>query len=417
MFDRFKKQQPTALGRVGRVEREQRMVKTVRYATIAIISIVIIVTIGGIVYNSLILPSQPVATVNGEEILTDDFQTRVKIERSNLLTQYQQILNAYYYAEDATTQSTYESYLMQLQSALEVETAGQSVMTQMIEETVLIQYAKEQGIEVTEDEVTEALYEIFGYYPDGAPAPTEAVEAQPEPTLSDEQLELITPTPAPTEAEGEEEAVPTQVTLDLSETASVTKEEYDEAINTYLDSIKEFGGTEETLRQFMRIQIYTEKLQDLVAKDIDPQQEQVWARHILVEDEETALDLLDQLEDGGDFGDLARTYSTDTGSGAYGGDLRWFGRGTMVTEFEEAAFDAEVGEIVGPVQTDFGYHIIQVLGHDMRLISSSEIDSQTQTAFYELLDSLYLEADVEYNENWTKLIPDEPNEYDIETAF
>ena len=88
--------------------------------------------------------------------------------------------------------------------------------------------------------------------------------------------------------------------------------------------------------------------------------EQVCARHILLEDEARADELFIQLQDGGNFAEIARNNSTDTGSGQQGGDLGCFGRGQMVPPFEEAAFGAEVGDTVGPVQSDFGYHIIRV---------------------------------------------------------
>ena len=88
--------------------------------------------------------------------------------------------------------------------------------------------------------------------------------------------------------------------------------------------------------------------------------EQVCARHILLEEEARADELFIQLQDGGNFAEIARNNSTDTGSGQQGGDLGCFGRGQMVPPFEEAAFGAEVGDTVGPVQSDFGYHIIRV---------------------------------------------------------
>lgn len=89
-------------------------------------------------------------------------------------------------------------------------------------------------------------------------------------------------------------------------------------------------------------------------------QEQVCAAHILVEELETAEGLIAELEGGADFAELAGEHSTDPGSGAQGGELGCFGRGMMVAPFEEAAFNAEVGEVVGPVESDFGQHIIRV---------------------------------------------------------
>ncbi|MEW5826942.1 MAG: peptidylprolyl isomerase, partial [Candidatus Bipolaricaulota bacterium] len=88
--------------------------------------------------------------------------------------------------------------------------------------------------------------------------------------------------------------------------------------------------------------------------------EQVRASHILVETQEEAEGILADLEAGADFATLAREKSIDTGSGAQGGDLGFFGRGAMVAEFEDAAFVLAIGETSGAVQSQYGFHIIRV---------------------------------------------------------
>ncbi len=89
--------------------------------------------------------------------------------------------------------------------------------------------------------------------------------------------------------------------------------------------------------------------------------EKATIRHILVEDQQTARRLRRQLDNGADFAELAREHSTDPGSAEKGGDLGEYSRGQgLVPEFEQAAFDAEVGELVGPVRTEFGFHLIEV---------------------------------------------------------
>jgi len=82
------------------------------------------------------------------------------------------------------------------------------------------------------------------------------------------------------------------------------------------------------------------------------------ARHILVNQEHEAQDLIKKLQEGKSFEDLARSFSKCPSS-ARGGDLGEFGRGRMVPTFEEAAFALEVGQVSGPVRTQFGYHLIQ----------------------------------------------------------
>jgi peptidyl-prolyl cis-trans isomerase C len=86
--------------------------------------------------------------------------------------------------------------------------------------------------------------------------------------------------------------------------------------------------------------------------------ETVKARHILVEHEYEALDILKKIESGSDFQQLAKTFSKCP-SGRSGGDLGEFGRGRMVEAFEAAAFELGVDAISPPVRTRFGYHLIQ----------------------------------------------------------
>jgi len=83
------------------------------------------------------------------------------------------------------------------------------------------------------------------------------------------------------------------------------------------------------------------------------------ARHILVGTEAECLDLKQQIENGAAFGELARRHSKCP-SGKQGGELGTFGPGQMVREFDEVVFSAPVGEVQGPVQTQFGYHLVEV---------------------------------------------------------
>ena len=83
------------------------------------------------------------------------------------------------------------------------------------------------------------------------------------------------------------------------------------------------------------------------------------ARHILVETQEQCEDLKKQIEGGADFGELAQEHSKCP-SGKQGGDLGTFSPGQMVKEFDEVVFSAEVGKVQGPVQTQFGYHLIEI---------------------------------------------------------
>ncbi|MFA5266809.1 MAG: peptidylprolyl isomerase [Methanoregula sp.] len=88
---------------------------------------------------------------------------------------------------------------------------------------------------------------------------------------------------------------------------------------------------------------------------------QARASHILVKTEEQANQIMKRITDGEEFAAVAKRFSSCP-SGKSGGDLGWFGKGMMVPEFEKVAFYEEVGKVVGPVKTQFGYHVIKVTG-------------------------------------------------------
>ena len=83
------------------------------------------------------------------------------------------------------------------------------------------------------------------------------------------------------------------------------------------------------------------------------------ARHILVDSEEKCLELKTEIEGGADFADVARQHSSCP-SGRQGGELGTFGPGQMVKEFDEVVFSGELNTVLGPVQTQFGYHLLEV---------------------------------------------------------
>jgi peptidyl-prolyl cis-trans isomerase C len=162
-------------------------------------------------------------------------------------------------------------------------------------------------------------------------------------------------------------------------------------------ALQQANLTEEELREQLREQLPVQKVQERVVGDVQASQKEVerfyeenkglqfttpeqrCARHILFNKDQRAKagEVKGQLQNGADFGELAREFSQDPGSAEQGGDLGCIGRGETVPEFEEAVFGANEGEIVGPVETEFGYHIIEVT--DIREKSTqplSEVEGQ-----------------------------------------
>jgi parvulin-like peptidyl-prolyl isomerase len=175
-----------------------------------------------------------------------------------------------------------------------------------------------------------------------------------------------------------------------------------------LDSFATYDISEKTLRSVYEASLLRQKVLDEVTKETPRTEEQVWARHILVETEAEAQEIYERLQDGEDFAAVAAEASKDTASGANGGDLGWFGRGAMVPEFEKVAFALEVGEISEPVQSEFGYHIIQVLGHQDVPLNASQYEQKKETDFSNWLVTKRGQSEITTYDIWKDRVPAEP---------
>jgi foldase protein PrsA len=188
-------------------------------------------------------------------------------------------------------------------------------------------------------------------------------------------------------------------------------------------ALEQSGVTEAGIAEDIEKYLKTEKLlepridlkeEDIKAyfdenKDQFAQQEQVKASHILVEDEATAKEVKSKLDEGEDFADLAKEYSTDASNAESGGELGYFGKGEMEAAFEDAAFSLKANEISGPVKTDYGYHIIKVedkkeakeaVYEDSKEAAKKALfDERMQTEYYNWLEEKKEEYKIEKNMN------------------
>ena len=128
----------------------------------------------------------------------------------------------------------------------------------------------------------------------------------------------------------------------------------------------------------------------------------VSAKHILVDSEEKCNEILAQITSGEKEFEAAAQESSSCPSGQRGGSLGEFGKGQMVPEFEKAAFEAEVGQVVGPVQTQFGYHLIKVESKNEGSIASFEEvkESIRKTLLQQKQGKLYSETIDELKEKY-----------------
>lgn len=421
-----KKPKPASLSKkhLARLERERRQAQLVRWiafgvilATVLLIGYGILET-GGTLFkiNSALQKNKPVAVVNGEEISVGEFQTYIRLQRQRLLNQYSEMQ---YYAQifgfDVSSQ------MRQIEDMLSEdykEELGQQVLDAMIDERLVRQEAQKRGLLVNNDDVEEAIRANYGYYPNGTPTPAPTATPLVFSTLSPQQLKLVTLTPTATEpptATPDPQATatpvpsPTATPMPQPTATPYTLEGFQKTYQETLDRLKQdISLSEADFRSIFEAQLYRQKLVESVTKDVPHMQEMVWARHILVNDEAIAQVVRQRLLDGEDFAALAAEISEDPGSKDKGGDLGWFAKGQMVAAFEDAAFGLKIGEISQPVKSDYGYHIIQVIGHENRPMTEAEYNDAVNKMFDEWLAKLREESIITIYDRWKNFIPMQP---------
>ena len=145
------------------------------------------------------------------------------------------------------------------------------------------------------------------------------------------------------------------------------KEAYDTVASQFGDNFDQALAQNGLTEEGFKDSLFIELLQDKAVKDTfdtkkyyEQMKTELKARHILVADENTAKEVIEKIKGGAKFEDVAKEYSTDTGSAQKGGELGWFSVGSMVTQFNDAAYKLPLNTISEPVKSAFGYHIIEV---------------------------------------------------------
>ncbi|MFZ5911476.1 MAG: peptidylprolyl isomerase [Chloroflexota bacterium] len=412
---------------IARLERERRQTRIIQIIAILVVAAVVLILGYGYLDINVLQKLQPVVEVNGEKITTKEFQARVQIQRNQMINQYMQYLQyQQMFGMDVSAQ------LEQIQVALDTSTSvGQQVMDAMIEEALIRQEAQKRGISVSAEEIETFRQEQFRFFPNGTltptitPTPVEVVY----PTLSAEQMELVTVTPVPTigptatplptatpdlSATPTVEATPAPTSTPLPTATPYTLEGYQGQYATAMAGFMETGLTQAQYEQLFETDLLRKKLFEVVTADTPREEEQVWARHILVPDEESAKAVIERLDKGEDFAKVAQEVSQDPGSASVGGDLGWFGKGQMVAEFETTVYALEPGQVSEPVQSSFGWHIIQLIGRTTLPLTADGYAQARETAFNDFLAKLREEAEVTIHEYWTERVPTTPN---LDTAL
>ncbi len=164
----------------------------------------------------------------------------------------------------------------------------------------------------------------------------------------------------------------------------------------WTDWLKTNLYTAEEFPQVLRTSLISNKVRDSLTADLEGNVKQVHARHILLRTESDAKDILTKLSGGEDFAALAAQFSQDETTRERGGDLGWFTSEELLTpQLTETAFKLQAGQIAGPIATELGYHVIQVLEIADRPVEPERRVYISQTRFENWLQPLYAKAVIE----------------------
>jgi parvulin-like peptidyl-prolyl isomerase len=434
---------------LARAERERNQTRILVITLIAF-GLILVGIIGyGLLDQYVISDLKPVAKIDGKTISVKEYQKQAQMTRFEEVNRYSQDKQIYdFYTQfgmSPDSQLVGELYTLQIELS-DTRTFGQKVLNNMIEYRILQAKAAELGVSLTDAEVDDVLHSSFGFYPSGTPTSQLTSTAYYTPTYSSTQNALLitptstqdltpSPTASPTATEVPEltptESLQVTPTVTLAATLELplstlnqgptaapentatpyptateyTLEGYRQEFAQYLQQISSYGIIDTDVREYIRYKLLKEKVFNALIKDLPTQGEQVWARHILLDTEDTANTALKRLNSGENWIALTQELSLDSYTKNYGGDLGWFPKGLQSTQFDDAAFSMKIGELK-IVSDDTGWHIIQVLGYEKERPYSTAVINQTQSnAYNSWYDNIKSTMKIETFDRWISYVP------------
>jgi parvulin-like peptidyl-prolyl isomerase len=172
--------------------------------------------------------------------------------------------------------------------------------------------------------------------------------------------------------------------------------------------LKTYGLTFNDMETHVTAQMLRDRVMAEITKDMKPEQEQVWVRHSIVATEEEAKKALEEINAGADFAEVTKIYSTD-GTKDNGGDLGWMGLEDQNwdQDFLKAAFTlTQVGEISAPIQTQFGYHLIKLIGRAVNPVDETKFQEMKYVKFQNWIQSIKDQrSDITILDDWAAAVP------------
>ncbi len=419
---------------LARQQRERLQNRYILIASIAVIVLVVGLIGYGIVQQYIIQPNQPVAKVGNQVITTKQFQTFARYERVQWIRQYQNYQQlAQYFGSDQSTMSYIQQLMSQIDYQLQPTNVGQNAVDYLVANQIIQKEADKRGITISAAEVDKLLEDALGYYPNGTPTTAPTTIPVPTSTLNPTQIALIPPTataiptstaiPTPTITVTQVVVSPTPtiiITPTVTATAGAptpastplpsptpyTTQEYATNFQSFLSNMKSVASLSESdLRWIFTMQQLRLKVFEAFTADISRQQDEVWARHIVVSEQTQAQSIYDRLSKGENF----ETVATEVYSGTSNTiDLGWFVQDTLDPTAQNIVWPMQIGQISQPIQTTTGWEIYQVLGHEVKTLTDSELDTLKQNEFQKWIDAQKTAETVQTFDTWKTKVPTSP---------
>lgn len=393
--------QLTTKKHLARAERERIQIRWLLGATIVIAVVAIGILGYGLFDSSYVQPRTTIAIVNGDTITKGEFQGRVRIFQRELMSQ----LNSYvqmeqFFASDPQTIASIRELQNQLRTQLAYpEIVGQDVIVAMIRETLIRQEAERMGIHVLLEDVERQIQHNFGFYPEGTPTPFPTstpdatriaeIAAAPESTAGPSPTSSLPQTPYPTGT-------------------PYVLEGYENDYALFLDSLSDFEVSESDFIAYVEAQMLEDLLREQFQPEIENQVEHVLIQHIITFDEEIAQEALEQFESGDVWDDLVLEYSQDLSSRELSGDMGWNTLNDLVALFGQmgvTVFSAPVMEVIGPLESQQGWHILRVIDRQDREISQTAYQEAVDNAFEVWINDMNTDAEITVIDDWQDHLP------------
>ncbi len=388
-------QLPRELSRkhISRAQRDRQKTRWLLLGVGGALLVSFLVIVYAVLRESIFLPNEPVATVGGQQILTREFQQRVRLDRSQLIQQYNFLLNL----------GLNDNAAQVLQQLSDARGIGSQSLSTLIDEALYRQAVPELGVSVTADELQRTIEEGYNYFreprtptPTRTPLPTRTVA--PDATATPDATPVPTSTPLPT-------ATP------------VTAEGFQSLYQDQLSNLSGIGINEADFRRLFETQLIVERVQEIILRDVITITEQTEFQYIRA-DTQSDIDLVQAAiaEDGFEtvYGQVVS--QTFTITNVVAADVPFAPRSDLEDSsffgpaFADAAFSTPISGTFGVVTNTNGnlFYMGRVLNREVRELSPDALDRQQSAALRKWLNARRELVGVEVF-SWEDRVPTDPD--------